>query len=194
MRLSCTAADRSHNKHTLYRGTRHDVTTHLLPELVICKDTEIARARSYVWLCAVLFVEVIRCEQFGDVWKIEGSTCLLNEGRMCCRCDICGAPVGERQAGSGCNSNDAASGSGWLLLRQVSVDGEAEAVEVVEHVLDRIVEVVARPKVASVVDDAREQHTLATVHVLPDVSASECVRVPAPWPSHLTGSFLSGRA
>ena len=55
---------------------------------------------------------------------------------VCCRCDIYGAPVGERQADSGCNSNDAASGSGWLLLRQVSVDGEAEAVEAVEHVHD----------------------------------------------------------
>jgi hypothetical protein len=45
---------------------------------------EIARASSYVWVCAVQFVEVRPCERFGDVWKIEGSTCLLNEGRMCC--------------------------------------------------------------------------------------------------------------
>ena len=117
------------------------------------------------------------------MWKIEGSTCLLNKGRMWYRCDICGAPVGERQADSGCNSNDAASGSGWLLLRQVSVDGEAEAVEVVEKVLDRLVKVVAKPNVTSVVDDAREQHTLATVHVVPDVHLhlSACLPACLPW-------------
>ena len=72
-----------------------------------------------------------------------------------------------------------------LLLRQVSVDGEAEAVEVVEEVLNRLIEVVAKPKVASVFDDAREQHTLATVHVVPDVSASECLPACLPWPCHL---------
>ena len=71
--------------------------THLLPELVICKDTEIARASSYVWVCAVQFVEVRPCERFGDVWNIEGSTiCLLNEGRMC----AADATFTERQSAS----------------------------------------------------------------------------------------------